>query len=113
MAINKGLIGGSTPLLLLSILEDSDRYGYEIIKHLEEESDKTFSFKEGSLYPVLHKLEKEGYITSYYKEVDGRQRRYYKITRTGLRQLEEEKAQWEEFSLAVNRVIGGGVHAFA
>jgi DNA-binding PadR family transcriptional regulator len=65
MKIDKGLIGGSTILLLLSLLEESDRYGYEIIKELEMRSDKAFQFKEGTLYPVLHKLENSGYVKSY------------------------------------------------
>ncbi len=113
MAINKGLIGGSTPLLLLSLLEEQDRYGYEIIKTLEDRSDQTFSFKEGTLYPVLHKLENDGHVRSYYKEKDGRQRRYYAITERGIKQLGEEKVQWERFSFAVKRVIGGEANAFA
>ena len=57
MKIDKGLIGGSTILLILSLLAEKDFYGYEIIKTLEDRSDHTFQFKEGSLYPVLHKLE--------------------------------------------------------
>ncbi len=113
MAINKGLLGGSTPLLLLSLLEDQDRYGYEIIKTLEERSDQTFSFKEGTLYPVLHKLENDGHVRSYHKEKEGRKRRYYAITERGKKQLVEEKAQWEQFSFAVKKVIGGEANAFA
>ncbi len=58
MQIDKGLIGGSTTLLLLSLLNESDKYGYEIIKELEHRSDETFQFKEGTLYPVLHNLKK-------------------------------------------------------
>ena len=54
----------------------------------------------------LHKLENEGYIRSYYKEKDGRQRRYYAITDRGIKQLAEEKEQWKRFSFAVNKVIG-------
>lgn len=113
MTINKGLLGGSTPLLLLSLLEDRDRYGYEIIKTLEDRSDNTFSFKEGTLYPVLHKLENDGHVRSYYKEKDGRQRRYYAITDRGKKQLAEEKVQWERFSFAVKKVIGGEANALA
>jgi PadR family transcriptional regulator PadR len=113
MNINKGLVGGSTPLMLLSLLMDEDHYGYEIIKILEERSDKTFSLKEGTLYPVLHKLENDGYVTSYYKEKDGRQRRYYTITTQGEKQLIREKAQWKRFSIAVNQVIGGEINALA
>lgn len=113
MTFNKGFIGGSTPLLLLSLLESKDLYGYEIIKTLEHKSDNTFSFKEGTLYPVLHKLENSGLLKSYRKEVDGRTRKYYSLTTKGLKQLSEEKAQWEKFSLAVSKIIGGEANAMA
>ena len=113
MLINKGLLGGSTPLMLLSLIENADCYGYEIIRRLEERSDQTFSFKEGTLYPVLHKLENDGLIRSYYMEAGGRQRRYYAITERGKKQLSEEKMQWQKFSIAVTKVIGGGINAFA
>lgn len=111
--MNKGLIGGSTPLLLLSLLESADRYGYEIIRELEQRSDKTFLFKEGTLYPVLHKMENDGLVLSYCKETDGRQRRYYSITERGKKQLQEEKIQWQRFSFAVTKVIGGEANALA
>ena len=113
MSVNKGLLGGSTPLLLLSLLSEQDRYGYEIIRILAERSDQTFSFKEGTLYPILHKLEKDGNVRSYLMENEGRQRRYYAITERGAKQLAEEKHQWERFSFAVKKVIGGEVHALA
>lgn len=114
MEFDKGLIGGSTILLLLSLLEESDMYGYEIIKKLELKSDKTFQFKEGTLYPVLHKLENNGYVKSYKVKSDtGKERRYYKITSNGRKQLVEEKEKWERFSESINKVIGGGIHAFA
>lgn len=113
MKIDKGLIGGSTILLLLSLLEEKDRYGYEIIKELELRSDKTFEFKEGTLYPVLHKLENNGFLRSYMaKGGTGKERKYYQITLKGKKQLSEEKKQWEAFSLSVNKVLGGGTHAF-
>ena len=114
MKIDKGLIGGSTILLLLSLLEEADRYGYEIIRELEIRSDKTFQFKEGSLYPVLHKLENSGYVKSYMAKGDtGKERRYYQITKEGKKQLVEEKKKWEVFSMSVNKVIGGESNAFA
>ncbi len=112
MKIDKGLIGGSTSLLLLSLLSEGDRYGYEMIKELESRSDKTFRFKEGTLYPVLHKLENNGLVTSYQaKGENGKVRKYYKITVKGQKQLAEEKKTWEKFSLSVNKVIGGSIHA--
>lgn len=114
MQIDKGLIAGSTTLLLLSLLEEADRYGYEIIKELEQRSDSTFQFKEGTLYPVLHKLENSGYVKSYMAKGDnGKERRYYKITSNGKKQLVEEKEKWEVFSISVKKVIGGGINAFA
>lgn len=114
MKFDKGLIGGSTILLILSLLEETDRYGYEIIKELEVRSDKTFQFKEGTLYPVLHKLENNGYIKSYIaKGENGKERKYYQITDKGKKQLIEEKEKWKKFSISVNRVIGGDVRAFS
>ena len=112
--IDKGLVGGSTQLLLLSLLSETDRYGYEIIRELKERSDDTFSFKEGSLYPVLHKMEESGFLKSYMaKGETGKERKYYKITKKGLKQLEEEKEKWTVFSESVDKVIGREVHAMA
>ena len=113
MQIDKGLLGGSTTLLLLSLLSESDRYGYEIIRDLEQRSDQTFQFKEGTLYPVLHKLENSGYVKSYLAKGDtGKERKYYRITKNGVQQLAEEKKKWEVFSVSVNKVLDGEVHAF-
>ena len=82
--------------------------GYEIIKTLEERSDATFQFKEGSLYPVLHKLENDGLVTAYRQKAEsGRERKYYHITPAGLEALAEETEQWNAFSGAVNKVILG------
>lgn len=113
MKIDKGFIGGSTNLLVLSLLKEKDMYGYEIIKDLEIRSDNTFKFKEGTLYPLLHKLENEEYIKSYKKKSKtGRERKYYEITDKGEKQLIEEKKQWHVFSTTINKVLGGDEHAF-
>lgn len=113
MDIDKGLIGGSTNLMLLSILEQRDYYGYEIIKEVEERSNSVFQFKEGTLYPVLHKMEGQGLISSYRtKGENGKDRKYYKITSSGLKQLEQEKVKWTKFITSVDRVVGGDCHAF-
>ncbi len=114
MKLDKNLIGGSSILLVLSLLEEKDWYGYEIIKELELRSDKTFQFKEGTLYPVLHKLENDGFVKSYMaKGETGKERRYYQITKSGKKQLEDEKEKWKVFSLSVNKVIGGELNVFA
>ena len=114
MEIDKGLVGGSTVLMLLALLQEKDMYGYEIIKELKERSNSTFEFKEGTLYPVLHRMENAYLVKSYRKEADnGKTRKYYTITAAGSERLEKEKSQWEVFTGSVNRVIGGGSHAFA
>ena len=112
MEIDRGLIGGSTVLMLLALLENGDRYGYEIIKELKERSDSTFEFKEGTLYPVLHRMEGAGLVKSYRKEAEnGKSRKYYSITSGGIKRLAEERRQWQEFTTAVNKVVGGESYA--
>ncbi len=114
MAVDKNLLGGSTILMLLSLLEEKDYYGYEIIKELDLRSEGVFKFKEGTLYPVLHKMENMGYVKSYRKVGDnGKERKYYGITLEGKSALVEEKASWREFSVSVNKVLGGEGYAFA
>ncbi|NBG88427.1 PadR family transcriptional regulator [Isachenkonia alkalipeptolytica] len=109
MKYDKGLIGGSTVLLLLSLLKEQDRYGYEIIKELELRSENAFQFKEGTLYPVLHRLEAKGYVKSYQAKGDtGKNRKYYKITKSGLEELEVETEAWKSFSENVQKVLAGG-----
>ena len=65
MKIEKSLLSGSTPLLVLSLLKDGDKYGYEMVTELAKRSDNTFQLKEGTLYPLLHTLEKNGFVTAY------------------------------------------------
>ena len=81
MKISKELAKGSTGLLVLSVISKTDMYGYQIIKTLEVMSENVFSLNEGTLYPILHSLEKEGSLESYWCEAEGRKRKYYKITR--------------------------------
>ena len=71
---DKNLLSGSTTLLVLSLLSSGDKYGYEMIAELEARSDHTFTLKEGTLYPILHTLEKDGAVKSYEKEAPYRQR---------------------------------------
>ncbi len=92
--------------MLLSLLSEQDRYGYEIIKELETRSDNTFEMKEGTLYPILHRMENSGYLKSYMKKgPTGKDRKYYQITKKGLKQLVEEQDTWQEFSSSVQRVV--------
>ena len=65
MKIDKSLLSGSTPMLVLSLLRDGDKYGYEMVTELAKRSDDTFQLKEGTLYPLLHTLEKNHFVSSY------------------------------------------------
>lgn len=106
MDIKKELTKGSTSLLVLSVLEKKDLYGYRIIKEIELRSEFVFSLKEGTLYPILHAFEKSGYVESYWVENEGeRKRKYYHLTNKGLKELEKNRTEWKSYSLAVNRVI--------
>lgn len=114
MKMDKGLVGGSTNLLVLTLLSERDFYGYEIIRELAERSDKTFEFKEGTLYPVLHKLENNGFVKSYMQQAEsGKERKYYTITKKGIAQLAEEKEQWKLFSASVNKVVLGEAYGLS
>ena len=96
-----------TELVVLHLLSREDMYGYQMIVELERRSDKTFSMKEGTLYPLLHAMEKNKLVKSYTKETpEGRQRKYYTLTEDGRDQLERKKQEWKLFSEKVNAVIG-------
>lgn len=100
------LIKSSSDSLLLSLLQQQPLYGYKIVKELEEKSQGYFKFKEGTLYPALHRLEKSGLITGKWQMLpNGRQRRYYYITEKGLAKLATEKTQWQDFLEAVRLIL--------
>lgn len=99
-------IKSSGQLLILSLLQTKDMYGYEMIEALRLRSENIFNLKEGTLYPLLHRLEKENFLKSYTQLTEeNRQRKYYKITRKGLEELEKEKESWRSYSKAVSSVI--------
>ena len=109
MKINKELLKGSTTVLILSILNRKDMYGYEMIKEIDLRSKGIFSFKEGTLYPILHNLENANYIESYWDDSNGgRKRKYYKITANGKKFLIEKESEWKLFSETVNSVLWEG-----
>jgi PadR family transcriptional regulator PadR len=78
MPVDKGLLAGNTTMLILKLLEDKDMYGYQMIDELSKKSDSTFNLKAGTLYPILHNLEREGIVSSYDDNADSeRVRKYY------------------------------------
>ena len=95
-----------TQLLVLSLLAGEDMYGYQMILELARRSDHTFEMTEGTLYPVLHGLERQGYVEAYQQEAPtGRVRKYYHLTRRGEAALKKEAEAWKAYSGAVNAVL--------
>ena len=99
-------IKGTAQSLLLFLLSQKPMYGYHIIKELEKRSAGYFKFKEGTLYPALHRLEKAGLVAGEWQLLpSGRQRKYYRITDKGLYVLAEKRSQWRNFLLALKSII--------
>ena len=98
---------GSAELLVLALVEDRARHGYEVGKLIEERSDGVLKFHIASLYPMLYRLERRGLIAGRWVEKAGqRRRRYYRITAHGRRVLASHRTRWEEFITALTRVAG-------
>ena len=111
MKMDKILLSGSSAMLVLRLLDEGDMYGYQITEQLAQRSQNVFEMKSGTLYPLLHTLEQKGFVTAYQRTEGGRERRYYAITEAGRRQLTEKREEWENYTLAVNRVLGGASNA--
>lgn len=110
MTIDKTLLAGSTATLILKLLDGQDMYGYQIIEELSRRSDNTFQLKAGTLYPLLHGLEKKGLLESYEEHADStRIRKYYRLTGKGKKFLKEKTAEWKEYSSAVSKILEGGL----
>ncbi|HYE77050.1 MAG TPA: helix-turn-helix transcriptional regulator [bacterium] len=105
MAINKELLKGSTPLLILSVLRDETLHGYEIAKRIKARSSGILESKEGSLYPALHKMESLGYLKAEWQTVNGRDRKYYTITSKGADALHGLVTEWSTFKGAIDGTL--------
>ncbi len=115
MNISKELAKGSTAMLVLSVLSKENLYGYQIIRTVANLSDDVFQMNEGTLYPILHSLEKNGMLESYWSDASEtvRRRKYYKITEKGSKELAKQNKEWKEYSTAVSKVLGGAAHVTA
>ncbi|MGL6105577.1 PadR family transcriptional regulator [Romboutsia sp.] len=109
LILNKELLKGSTITLILNSLKKDPMYGYGLIKEIENKSNGIFQFKEGTLYPILHDLEKNKLIESFWDAENGRRRKYYKITKKGLTELKGREDEWKVFSKTMNLVLGGEI----
>ena len=104
-ALARELKRGSTELLILSLLEESARHGYDLARLIGERSDGAISFHVASLYPTLYRMEEKGLIDGRWVEKAGqRRRRYYHLTRAGRKTLASQRTVWEAFFVGLNRV---------
>ena len=98
---------GSAELLVLSLVETRARHGYDIGKLIDTRSGGALRYNIASLYPLLYRLEKRGWITGQWVEKAGqRRRRYYKLTPVGRKVLAAQRSGWKNFVLAINRIAG-------
>lgn len=96
MKVAKDLVAASATPMVLGILAEEDSYGYAILRRINELSDGKLDWTEGLLYPLLHRLERLGHVESTWQSVAGeRRRKYYRITRSGLAELAEQRRQWD------------------
>ena len=107
-SLDKEVKRGSTETLILALVEERARHGYEIAKLIEQRSEGVLQFHVASLYPLLYRLEKRGWIQGRWIERPGeRRRRCYRLTASGRRVLAEQRNGWEAFVAAINRIVGG------
>lgn len=107
VAVNRELLKGSLELMLLVLLEAGPMYGYQIVKEVQARSGDALRLKEGSLYPALHRLERDGLVESAWEQRrDGANRRYYHLTAAGRAAAEAKRAEWRRFTTAVEGVLG-------
>ncbi len=112
MAIPSELLRGSIEPILLSLLNERAMHGYEMIKLVNARTSGALEWKEGTIYPWLHRLEADGLITSEWQApVDGRRRKVYHLTRQGQRQLAQRTQEWRTFSESVNLLLAGPASA--
>ena len=97
---------GTLPTLILEALAHGPSHGYRIAQRIKQRSEGVLDFREGTLYPALHKLKNEGLVESYEGVEKGRPRRYYRITESGRGALAKDRAEWRELSQAVTIILG-------
>jgi PadR family transcriptional regulator, regulatory protein PadR len=107
MSVDHGLPKGSAELLILALLEERDRHGYELARLIDDRSGGEINFHVASLYPLLYRLERRGLILGRWVEKAGtRRRRFYKLTAAGEKVLTAQRKSWSQFFAALQRVAG-------
>lgn len=106
MAISQEMMKGTVVPIILKLLSENEMYGYELIRVVNERTDQALEWKEGTVYPWLHRLEGDGLICSEWKvSPSGRRRKYYQITSRGLAEMSKKVAEWQTLSRAVNVLL--------
>jgi DNA-binding PadR family transcriptional regulator len=106
MNFSKELVGATNQMLVLTVLEKDELHGYEIVRRIGELSRSAFDWKEGTVYPVLHKMEKAELIEGRWVTGEtGKRRRVYAITWKGTRQLASRKKEWKAYSTTVTQIL--------
>ena len=112
MGVSQELIKGTVVPVVLALLKDRPRYGYEMVQLVNARTNGALDWSEGTLYPVLHKLEADGLVSAEWRAAadaeGGRRRRYYALSRAGRRELERRAAEWKAFTAAVGEFLGRG-----
>ena len=104
--IDHKLLNGTLETMMLEVMSGGPSYGYEIVQTVFSRSGGEFALKEGSLYPALHRLERQKLLESYWSEVDSRRRKYYRLTAAGRDLLTVRRRDWQAFAAGVNGVLG-------
>ncbi len=106
-AIDRELKRGTLEMILLKLWSEREMYGYELVSTLERHGGEQFQLKEGTLYPVLYRLEKDGFIEARWETLErGVPRKYYKLTKAGAKELQLLLNDWREFTAIVNQLLG-------
>ena len=100
------LVQGTLDLLILKTISLEPKHGWAIAKRIQQISAEVLQVQQGSLYPALHRLEQQGWIKAHWGETEGgRMAKFYSLTRSGRRQLEAERSNWERLSTAIGLIL--------
>jgi DNA-binding PadR family transcriptional regulator len=113
LAFARDLLRGSIDLLVLSDLSSGERYGYQILTSLREISNGRIDLKAGTLYPILHKLERAGMVASRWDDTSGRDRKWYALTQRGRARLRDDTREWLDYTACVRGVLAPVLEALA
>jgi len=107
---NPDFLNGVPELLLLRLLKEKPQYGYELVQAIRDRTTGILDFGEGSVYPILHRLEQQGFLRSRGEAVQGRKRVVYRLTRAGAERLQGAVSRWEEVVRSVTLLLEGGAN---